>query len=80
MCSVPSKKLKRFTPLSNQSDTKPVAVNGIVMRRTTEHVLANNEVQVTKSGDSPNQRCMRNTVELAYPDSDPQWGSETPIE
>ena len=56
------------------SDLKPVAVGGPIMRRSNQHVLSNNKLAGTQSGDSHFKFPMRNFALTTYPDSDPRWG------
>jgi hypothetical protein len=60
----------------NLSDNKPEACGGSIMRRTDSHVISNNKIAVTRSGDSHIKPPLFNLAETKYPDSDPRWGLE----
>lgn len=60
--------------MTNITDSKPVACNGSVLRRTDSHVIGNSKVDVTTSGDRFQSPPIRNFALTTTPDSDPRWG------
>lgn len=65
--------------MAQQTDVKPVACSGPIMRRTDEHVLSRSVMDGTRSGDQHNRFPMFNTAQDVTPDSDPRWG-KTPCD